>query len=168
MQTRWLSRHLARFLGIARKIPYRTLCETKSHFDSPLSSRHEKFIRSQLRSLLNFVAVHLTQVRPDATSLHDLWGRSATECPFKKVVGGAGVVGIRSRFPWDYIRRAIPWSHRGLDVWRPAHHEDTQYLRGLHRPVQGQDRARPHDAEHRQDRAGRRLPRRRAMRRFRR
>src|SRR5664280_2907063 len=34
---RWLSRHLARLLGVAQKIPYFTLRESNSHFDSGLS-----------------------------------------------------------------------------------------------------------------------------------
>ena len=51
-------------------------------------------------------------------------------------------------------------------VWGPAHGEDTQYLRSLHRPAQGQDRTRSDRADDRQNRAGRRLPRRRALRRI--
>jgi hypothetical protein len=73
----------------AQKIPYRTLRESNCHFDSPLSSRIEEFVRSQLRKKIQ-LRCHPPNPRLDLMlrSLHDLRGHPAREGCFKNWRGG--------------------------------------------------------------------------------
>jgi hypothetical protein len=70
--------HLARFLGVAGKIPYRTLCESKSQFDSALSRWCQKLFRSWL-SAADIVAVGPRRWGWHSVSWDELRGHPATE-----------------------------------------------------------------------------------------
>jgi hypothetical protein len=84
MQRRRLSRYLARFLGVAAKIPYYTLCETKSHFDSAHSCRKVSQILVKNWTLGRCYPPTLDLM---LRSLNDLRGHPASEGSFKNWVG---------------------------------------------------------------------------------